>query len=150
MRPTFRAWLVRMLATSEPSSVLRMTEAWLAIGLSSRIGSAAPAQSALPAGSAKLKAARLQSSPACTRSSASEVQDQPGRALDAVGVIGKIHAALETVRGVAREVVAARAPGDGRRKEESRFEEQVPGRRLGLGRRPAHDAGEADRPRIVG
>ena len=55
MRATLRAWLARRLATSEPISDVRMTEAWLAMGFSSRTGLASPARSASQAGSTKAK-----------------------------------------------------------------------------------------------
>ena len=46
MRGTLRTWLFRTLSISEPISVVRITDCWLAIGLSRRIGFASPAKSA--------------------------------------------------------------------------------------------------------
>ena len=57
---------------------------------------------------------------------AADLEDQLRRALDAVDVVVEVDAALEAVRGVAREVVAARAAGDRVGEEERRLEEQVP------------------------
>src|SRR5918999_799647 len=81
---------------------------------------------------------------------AADVENQPRRALDALDVVLEIHAALEAVRSVAREVEAARAPGDRIGVEKRRLEEHVLRGRVGLGALAAHDAGEADDARIVG
>ena len=56
---------------------------------------------------------------------AADLEDQPRGALDAVDVVVEIDAALEAVRGVAREVVAPRAALDRVGPEERRLEEHV-------------------------
>ena len=81
---------------------------------------------------------------------AADLEDQARGALDAVDVVGEVDAALEAVAGVAREVVAARAPGDRLGEKERRLEEEVARRGLGLGGLPAHDAAQADRAGVVG
>jgi hypothetical protein len=84
------------------------------------------------------------------RLAAADIQDQPGGALDAGDVVVEIDTALETVRRVAGEVIAARTPGDRFREEEGRLQKHVVRVELRLGAVPAHDAGEADRTAGVG
>src|SRR5207249_7380082 len=55
MRGTLREWFLRTTSIKEPIKLVRITDWWLAIGLSSRIGFAAPEKSASQAGSTKLK-----------------------------------------------------------------------------------------------
>src|SRR5882762_8724992 len=84
------------------------------------------------------------------RLAAAELEDQARRTLDAVDVVREIDAALEAVRGVAREVVAARASRHRLGIEERGLEEDVPRRRVRLGALAAHDAAQADHARVVG
>jgi hypothetical protein len=85
-----------------------------------------------------------------SRLAAADFQDQLRRTLYARNVVLEVHAALEAVRSVAREVVAPRAAGDRLRKEEGGLEEDVARPGFRLGRVPAHDAGKADGARGVG
>ena len=58
---------------------------------------------------------------------APDLQDQLRCALDPRDVVVEVHAALETMRRVAGEVVAAGPPGDRIRKEERRLHKHVAG-----------------------
>src|SRR6476661_9517259 len=46
------------------------------------------------------------------RLAAADVEDEARRSLDSVDIVLEVDAALEAVRGVAREVIAARTPGE--------------------------------------
>ena len=84
------------------------------------------------------------------RFAAADLEDQRGRALDPLHLVVEVDAALEPVRGVAREVVAPRAAGDRLGEEERRLEEHVPRVEIRLRAVAAHDAGEADRAARIG
>src|SRR5207249_9932598 len=67
------------------------------------------------------------------RLAAAQLEDQARRALDAVDVVREIDAALEAVRGIARQVVAPRAARHRLGIKERGLEEDVPRRRVRLG-----------------
>ena len=81
---------------------------------------------------------------------AADVEDKPRGALDAVEIVLEVDPALEAMRGVAREAVAAGATLDRVGEEEGRLEEHVLRALVGLGGLAAHDAAEPDHARVIG
>jgi hypothetical protein len=81
---------------------------------------------------------------------AADVENQAGSALDGTPGAAEIDAALETVRGIGTETVAAGTAGNRLRRKEGGFKEQFAGFQRDAAVFAAHDAGHGQRLDVVG